>query len=97
MAAYSPYQLLRVLIERVAWQSEQERELAIESVNEMERMGMFGNLASIMQCAHGDTDQYGRCVDCGSLQTPQRGTPIYNAGPSNYPHRSQYGLNWKGY
>ena len=84
MAAYNPYQLLRVLIERVGWPNTNEKGLALDSVAEMERMNLFGELAHIMQCEHPDTDQYGRCADCGSQQSPTAGTPIYNSGPSNY-------------
>lgn len=64
MAAYSLYELLRVLIDRVAWRTEAERNAAHESVNEAEQMNMFGNLAGAMACRHLNK-RAGKCPDCG--------------------------------
>jgi len=72
MAAYSPYELFRVLIERVGWPSETDKRAAVASVAEMERMQIFGNLASIMECAH-ETVRNGLCEDCTKQVTPPGG------------------------
>lgn len=67
MAAYSPYDLLRTLIERVGWPVEEEKRVALESVNEWERMQIFGNLATMTACPHEEISYAtGACVDCGS-------------------------------
>jgi len=68
-AAYSLYELFRVLIERVGWRSEAERVAALESVNLAESMGIFGNLAQMMKCPHERKSYPARgvvnCLDCG--------------------------------
>lgn len=69
MAAYSPYELLRVLIERVGWPTEAERVAALESVSEWESMGFLGgNLAQMTKCPHENTVSRYKggvmCLDC---------------------------------
>lgn len=80
-AAYSLYDLFRTLIERVGWPTEEEKRAALASVDQAERMQVFGNLASAMVCDHptGETDREGRCVDCGRgiVQVVHK----YGAGP----------------
>ena len=68
MAGYSLYDLLRTLIERVGWQDEQEKKVALQSVTEAEEMNIFGNLAAMMACPH-DNVQRGRCTECGRIAT----------------------------
>lgn len=67
MAAYSPYELLRTLIERVGWPTEAEKVVALESVREFESMAIFGNLAQQMRCTHPDIRTDGTCADCGKI------------------------------
>lgn len=91
-AAYSPYELLRVLIERVGWPTEQEKHTAVASVAAMERMQIFGNLASMMQCPHDPEAVHrisGVCGDCGSQVTGATGQrsipgPVQRHPASNY-------------
>lgn len=65
--AYSPYDLLRTLIERVGWPVEEEKRVALQSVNAWERMQIFGNLASMTTCRHENISRAtGACEDCGS-------------------------------
>lgn len=64
MAAYSLYELLRVMIERVGWRTEAEKLAALASVNEAEQMNIFGNLAIQTACKH--IKRRGNlCLDCG--------------------------------
>lgn len=65
MAAYSLYELLRVLINRVGWRTEGEQRAALESVDEAERMNLLGNLAKMIGCRHEMKDRSGKCLDCG--------------------------------
>lgn len=70
MAAYSPYELFRVLIERVGWPTEEDKKAATASVAEMESMAIFGNLARMMECPHdADAMRNGKCTDCGKQVT----------------------------
>lgn len=70
MAAYSPYDLFRVLCERVGWPQEEEKRVALASIAEWERMQMFGNLASLTACPHPpELIRDGRCEDCGHQVT----------------------------
>lgn len=69
---YDPYTLLRTLIERVAWPTEADKNAALESVNQYESIGMFGNLAKQMACKHPperiqvmNRGTSGKCMDCG--------------------------------
>lgn len=71
-SAYSPYELLRTLIERVGWPDGTQKDAALRSVDAMENMQIFGNLASMMQCPHEQEarfiPRYGTlpvCRDCG--------------------------------
>lgn len=64
MAAYSLYELLRVLIQRVSWRTEAEMKAALESVDEAERMNVLGNLIPLFACKH-PNKRAGRCPDCG--------------------------------
>lgn len=64
--AYTPYDLLRTLIERAGWPDETEKLLALAAVREWEGMQIFGNLASMYACQHDKgSDQRGKCRDCG--------------------------------
>lgn len=65
-AAYSLYELLRVLVERAGWPTEEEKRAALRSVSEAERMGILGNLAVAMVCDHpAEAIAGGRCEACG--------------------------------
>lgn len=66
-AAYSLYDLLRTLVERVGWPTEAEKHVALASVDAAERMQILGNLASQMTCTHPPEAMTGsgRCDDCG--------------------------------
>jgi hypothetical protein len=77
-AAYSLYDLLRTLIERVGWPSEAEKRVALASVDAAEAMQVFGNLASQMACPHpAEAMQSGKCGDCGKQVEAQRFTARY--------------------
>ncbi len=73
MAAYSLYELLRTLVERVGWPTEEEKRAALESIAEAERMQIFGNLASSMACEHPQSElRNGQCLLCGrQVENPQ--------------------------
>ena len=76
MAAYTPYDLLRTLIERAGWPREAEKIAAMESVAEWERMHLFGDLATITACAHdGGRRADGSCEFCGSARGETRLSP----------------------
>lgn len=65
-AAYSLYDLLRVLIDRVGWPDEDQKRAAVRSVGEAERMNILGNLARDMVCEHPtEARSAGQCRDCG--------------------------------
>lgn len=74
-AAYSLYELLRLLIDRVGWPTEEEKNAARGSVDQAERMGIFGDLALMMTCDHPDDEPgdriNGRCMLCGRLMVQQ--------------------------
>jgi hypothetical protein len=83
-SGYSIYDLLRTLIERVGWPSEEEKRVALASVAELERTQVFGNLATSLACQHetGETDTDGKCIDCGRLlRQPQT---KYGSGNRRY-------------
>lgn len=72
VSAYGPYELLRTLINRVAWPNMEEMQRALESVDEYERMNMFGNLAQQAACKHEDIHVVSYlggavCNDCGRI------------------------------
>lgn len=76
-SAYSPYDLLRTLIERVGWPVEEEKRVALASVNQWEQMQIFGNLATMMACTHPqEAIARGRCLDCGRQITASSGNDI---------------------
>lgn len=65
-AAYSLYDLLRTLVDRVGWPSEEEKRAAHRSISEAERLGILGNLAVDMVCDHPDDQRSaGQCMVCG--------------------------------
>lgn len=51
-AAYTPYELLRALIRRVGWPDSSQEQAALSSVDQMEALAIFGNLAQMMACTH---------------------------------------------
>lgn len=70
MSAYSPYELLRTLIDRVGWPDQADKKAATESVDEWERLQIFGNLATMMECPHdAEAIVNGKCRDCGKQIT----------------------------
>lgn len=71
-AAYTLYEILRILIERVGWPSEAEKMRVLQSVSEAERVSLFGNMQQIIVCKHERTRRegsymqpYSVCEDCG--------------------------------
>jgi hypothetical protein len=66
-AGYSLYDLLRTLVERVGWPTEDEKRVALASIDAAERMQVLGNLASMMACEHPEEamSKSGKCADCG--------------------------------
>lgn len=71
MAAYTIYELLTTLIQRVGWPTEQEKVAALESVEHYRSVSLFGNMATLIECPHDRvTSAYSRngtiniCVDC---------------------------------
>lgn len=85
-AAYSLYELLRTLVERVGWPDETQKRVALASVDRAESMQVFGNLASMMACDHPEVarSRSGKCADCGRQieveQSPYgRDIPRYGA------------------
>ena len=64
MAAYTPYDLLRTLCERVGWPQEADKAVALEAIREWESMSIFGNLVVLTECKHPDIAPNGRCEDC---------------------------------
>lgn len=65
MAAYTPYDLLRTLVERVGWPDEAQKRVALASIGEWESMSVFGNLVRLAECKHESVHYNGRCEDCG--------------------------------
>lgn len=70
-AGYSIYELLHTLIERSAWPTETEKHTAHASVERMEAVSLFGNMAKIIECKHDDVSiSYrgtSRCRQCGRI------------------------------
>ena len=66
-AAYSLYDLLRTMVERVSWPTEEEKRTALASIDAAEYAQVFGNLASMMVCSHSEEARTagGKCADCG--------------------------------
>lgn len=78
MNAYSPYDLLRTLIERVGWPVEEEKRVALSAVNDWEQMQIFGNLATMTTCTHpAEAVDRGTCTDCGKQITASSGNRNY--------------------
>jgi len=73
-AAYSLYDVLRTLVERTSWPSEEEKRLAIASVDQAERARVFGDMAAMLACPHEEEARTlgGRCDDCGKQVDPPR-------------------------
>jgi hypothetical protein len=72
VAGYSIYEVLRTLVERVGWPNEAERVVVLESIAEAERVSLFGNMATLIECQHVRTEQKSwkdnvKCVDCGRI------------------------------
>lgn len=79
MAAYTLYDVLRTLVERVGWPTEEEKRVVLDSIREAERMSILGNLATIMECAHDYGVQAdGTCSDCGRIIEPGKSSSAYN-------------------
>lgn len=83
-AAYSLYDLFRALIERVGWPTEEEKRLALASVDAAEQGSVLGNLAVMMACDHPEESiaSTGKCAECGKAVRPSVfGPPRYQRGP----------------
>lgn len=72
-AAYSLYDVLHALIDGVGFRTQEERQLCHDSVKAAERMGILGNLAQQMACAHETIGMNGLCADCGKIIYVKRG------------------------
>lgn len=84
-AAYSLYDLLRALIERSGWPTEDEKRAALASVDQAEANSIFGNLAANMACEHPEDAldmATGKCDDCG------RQIIKVGGGPPRYVRRT---------
>lgn len=64
MAAYTIYDVLRHLVEKATWPSEEDRRAATESITEAERLAVLGTVAGRLSCQHELLDA-GICIDCG--------------------------------
>lgn len=71
-AAYTLYEILKILVERVGWPSEAEKMRVLESISEAERVSLFGNMQQIIVCKHTATRSVSVgsgwatvCSDCG--------------------------------
>lgn len=101
-AAYSIYDLLRTLCERVGWPTEDEKRVALQSINDAERMRIFGNLAADMACVHPDDDRSpsGQCMLCGRQIETQPGwgagrSRRYGTPPNDgHTYQSHSGRGW---
>lgn len=70
MAAYTPYELLRMLVNTsTMWRDEAQKQPYLDSIDEWETMGVFGNVASALACQHENVSPYPpfKCPDCGRL------------------------------
>lgn len=90
-AAYSLYDLLRTLAERVSWPTEEEKRRALASVDAAEGMRIFGDLANAMVCSHPGEARTagGRCDDCGRQ--------IENTQWQNSPGKDRFIRDWGRY
>lgn len=64
MAAFTIYDVLRHLVEKSSWSTEQDRTAAMESIREAEQMSVLGNAARLIECPHAVLSG-GVCDDCG--------------------------------
>lgn len=80
-SAYTLYDLLRALIERVGWPTEAEKRAAVDSVNEAEAMGVLGTMAKQLACPHESVRRDGICEDCGGnvVTSPSGGGTVRRA------------------
>lgn len=78
MAAYTLYDVLRMLVND-SRRSEEEKRVLIESVNEAEDLAVLGTVARNIECPHPSMNERGKCTDCG------RTLEIRDPGP--YPRR----------
>lgn len=73
MASHNIYEILTILVERVAWHNETEKGAVLESIAEMQRVALFGNMATLIECPHDNVTQtpgwralgQAICHDCG--------------------------------
>lgn len=83
-AAYSLYDLFRALIERSGWPTEDEKKAALASVDQAEKMNIFGNLATAMACEHPEEAldyATGICRECNrQIIKVGSGPPRYQRG-----------------
>lgn len=68
MAAYTPYDALRIIVSKLAWQQESQFRPILESIDEWERLGVFGSVAT-WECTHENIEPRPpfKCLDCGRL------------------------------
>lgn len=66
-AAYTLYEILRILVERVGWRDETEKRIVMESITALEQVNIFGNLATIIECEH--TYSRNQCTKCARRQS----------------------------
>lgn len=52
MSAFTPYEVLRLLVEKVNWTNERDRLAVLESIQEFERARIFGDMVSAIECLH---------------------------------------------
>lgn len=98
-AAYSLYELLRTLVDRVGWPSEDEKRAAHRSISEAERLGILGNLAVDMVCDHPeDQRSAGQCLQCGRQMENTTGADNANrrrfGQPDDYRYQPRSGRGW---
>lgn len=98
-AAYSLYELLRTLVDRVGWPSEAEKQAAHHSISEAERLGILGNLAVDMVCDHPEDDRSaGQCMVCGRQVENTTGDADRNrrrfGQPDDYRYQPRSGRGW---
>jgi hypothetical protein len=74
------YDVLRHLCSVAAWPSEPDRRAAVASINEAEKMSVFGDVAKMIECPHDADLVDGRCQDCGrTIEVGQTGKRIVYA------------------
>lgn len=65
-AAYSIFDILRTLVERVGWPTEAEKHVVLKSITRAESVGLFGNMATLITCPH-DKVVNKLCTGCGRI------------------------------